>query len=173
MGLSLKLLLALASEVTLRSESRATHDQILLSPIQDCQTWRARSPYLHPPWTGCPGYTPRYYFPFSSPPTTRGATVDLSDPASTRGDWHTFPVGPRYIASARTAQTYRFLYYCVLILFAETCLSRRCLAIIASSCHTIPVFNGHVTIWITMSLNFKNESRPWTCLLTLVQWRLN
>jgi hypothetical protein len=27
-------------------------------------TWRARSPYLYPPGTGWPGYTPRHWFPF-------------------------------------------------------------------------------------------------------------
>jgi hypothetical protein len=43
-------------------------------------TWRARSPYLYPPGTGWPGYTPRHWVPFSSPPTTRREF----DPASTR-----------------------------------------------------------------------------------------
>jgi hypothetical protein len=46
--------------------------------------WRARSPYLHPPGTGWPSYTPRHWVPFSSPPTTRRATVEVFDPASTR-----------------------------------------------------------------------------------------
>jgi hypothetical protein len=36
-------------------------------------TWRATSPY--PPGTGWPSYTPRHWVPFSSPPTTRRATV--------------------------------------------------------------------------------------------------
>jgi hypothetical protein len=44
----------------------------------------ARSPYLYPPGTGWPGYTPRHWVPFSSPFTTRRATVDVFDPASTR-----------------------------------------------------------------------------------------
>jgi hypothetical protein len=47
-------------------------------------TWRARSPYLYPPGTGCPNYTPRHWVPFSSPPTARRATVEVFDPASTR-----------------------------------------------------------------------------------------
>jgi hypothetical protein len=38
-------------------------------------TWKARSPYLYPPRTGWPSYTPRYWVPFSSPPTTHKATV--------------------------------------------------------------------------------------------------
>jgi hypothetical protein len=48
-------------------------------------TWRTRSPYLYPPVTGWPGYTPRHSVPYSSPPTTRRATVEVFEPASTWG----------------------------------------------------------------------------------------
>jgi hypothetical protein len=41
-------------------------------------TWRGRSSYLYPPGTGSPSYTPRHWVPFSSPPTTRRATVEAS-----------------------------------------------------------------------------------------------
>jgi hypothetical protein len=54
----LQLLLVLFRAVILRSESRGTRDHILLSQIRDSQTWRARSPYLYPPGTGWPSYTP-------------------------------------------------------------------------------------------------------------------
>jgi hypothetical protein len=49
-------------------------------------TLRAKSPYLqvYTPRTGWPGYTPRHWVPFSSPPTTRRATVEIFEPASTR-----------------------------------------------------------------------------------------
>jgi hypothetical protein len=47
-------------------------------------TWRARSPYLYPPGTGWPGYTPGHWVPFSSPPTTRRTTMEVFDPSSTR-----------------------------------------------------------------------------------------
>jgi hypothetical protein len=47
-------------------------------------TSRTRSPYLYPTGTGWPGYTPRHWVSFSSPPTTRRATVEVFDPASTR-----------------------------------------------------------------------------------------
>jgi hypothetical protein len=47
-------------------------------------TWRARSPYLYPPRKGWPSYTSSHWDPFSSPPTTRRATVEVFDPASTR-----------------------------------------------------------------------------------------
>jgi hypothetical protein len=43
------------------------------------QTWRARSPYLYLLRTGWLSYFPRHLNPFSSPPTTRRATVDVSE----------------------------------------------------------------------------------------------
>jgi hypothetical protein len=55
----LKLLLALASAVNLKSDSRGTHDLILLSQIRDSPTWRARFPYLYTPGTGWPSYIPQ------------------------------------------------------------------------------------------------------------------
>jgi hypothetical protein len=47
-------------------------------------TWRVKSPYLYPPGTRWPGYTPRHRVSFSSPPTSLRATVEVLDPASTR-----------------------------------------------------------------------------------------
>jgi hypothetical protein len=47
-------------------------------------TWRARSPYLFTPGTGWYSYIPRHWVPFTSPPTTRRATVEIFEPASTR-----------------------------------------------------------------------------------------
>jgi hypothetical protein len=79
----LELMLVLVSAVILRSVSRGTHDHILLSQIGDSPTRRARSPYLCPSGTGWSGYTPRHWVPISSP-TTRKATVEVLDPASTR-----------------------------------------------------------------------------------------
>jgi hypothetical protein len=71
----LQLLLILASAVILGSESSGTHDHILLSQIRS---------YLYPPGTRWPSYSPRQWVPFSSPPTTRRATVEVFNPASTR-----------------------------------------------------------------------------------------
>jgi hypothetical protein len=42
----LQFLLVLASAFILRSETRGSHDHILLTQIRDFQTWRARSQYL-------------------------------------------------------------------------------------------------------------------------------
>jgi hypothetical protein len=47
-------------------------------------TSRARSQHLYPPGTGWPSYTPGHWVPFSSPLTTRRATVEVFEPASTR-----------------------------------------------------------------------------------------
>jgi hypothetical protein len=47
-------------------------------------TWRARSPHLYPLEAGWLSYTPRHWVPFSSPPTTRRAKVEVFEPASTR-----------------------------------------------------------------------------------------
>jgi hypothetical protein len=45
-------------------------------------TWRARSPCLYPLGTRWPSYTPRHWVPFSWPPTTRRAMVEVFEPAS-------------------------------------------------------------------------------------------
>jgi hypothetical protein len=71
-------------------------------------TWRARSPYLYLPETGCPSYTPRHGVPFSSPPTTRGAMVEVFEPESTRGTGLNPKLCPCYNPSARTAQKQLF-----------------------------------------------------------------
>jgi hypothetical protein len=47
-------------------------------------TWRARSSHLYPPGIRWPSYTPKYWAPFSSPPTTFRATVEVFGPAFTR-----------------------------------------------------------------------------------------
>jgi hypothetical protein len=54
------------------------------------KTWRAKSPYLHPPGTGWHGYTPRHWVPFTSPPTTRRATVEIFEPAFPRASREIF-----------------------------------------------------------------------------------
>jgi hypothetical protein len=80
----LQLLLALASAVMFRSEFCGTH-HVLLSQIRDSPNLEGQvPPYLYPPGTGWSGYTPRHRLPVSSPPTTRRATVEVFEPASTR-----------------------------------------------------------------------------------------
>jgi hypothetical protein len=81
----LQLLLDYDEAVIFCSKSRRTHEHILLSQIRDPPTWRVMSPYLYPSGAGWPSYIPGHRVPFSSPPTTRGATVEVFEPASTRG----------------------------------------------------------------------------------------
>jgi hypothetical protein len=57
----LQFLLVVGSAVILGSQSRVTRDHILLSQIQTPPVWRGRSPYLYPPGTGWPNYTPRHW----------------------------------------------------------------------------------------------------------------
>jgi hypothetical protein len=66
------LLLVLASAV-LRDSRPYFIAPILKAP----PTWRTRSPYLCPPETGWPRYTPGHWVPFPSPLTTRRATVEV------------------------------------------------------------------------------------------------
>jgi hypothetical protein len=76
----LQLLLALTSEVILRSKSHRTPFYCLR--IETLPSWRPRSPYLYPSGTGWPGYTPRHWVPFSSTPTICRATLEVFHPAS-------------------------------------------------------------------------------------------
>jgi hypothetical protein len=54
-NLIVQFLLSLAWAVTLGSESRRTHNHILLSHLRLPPTWRARPPYFYPPGIPTPG----------------------------------------------------------------------------------------------------------------------
>jgi hypothetical protein len=72
----LQLLLVLASTVVLKSEYRGTHDHILLSDIRDPPpNLEGQVPIF---------ISPRHWVPFSSPSTTRRATMEVFDLASMR-----------------------------------------------------------------------------------------
>jgi hypothetical protein len=81
----LQLLLVLASAFILGSEFRGTRDHILLSRIRDSPNLEGQAPHLYSTGTGWHSHTPRHWVPFSSPPTTRRATVEVFEPASIRG----------------------------------------------------------------------------------------
>jgi hypothetical protein len=85
----LQLLLALDSSVILGSESRGTHDHISLSQIRDLTKLEDQFPVFISPRNRWPSSTPRHWVPFSSPPTTRRATVEVLDHVST---WVATPV---------------------------------------------------------------------------------
>jgi hypothetical protein len=130
----LQLLLALASAVILGSESRRTRDHILLSQIRDYPNMEGQVPVFISPRNRVAQLYSRHWVPFSSPPTTSRATVDVFESASTRGStiycWilsESCPVmaaGPRYIALARMAQ--KAPIPAVTLLLLEYSLSRQC-----------------------------------------------
>jgi hypothetical protein len=95
----LQLLLVFLSAVILRSKSFGTHDDILVSQIQDSPTLRAKPLYLYTPGTGWPSYTPRHWVLFSSPPMTQRATVEIFEPTSMQDliPQLTFRVGPCFM----------------------------------------------------------------------------
>jgi hypothetical protein len=102
--------------------------------------WRARSPYLYSPGTGWLGYTPEHWVPFSSPPTTRRAKVELFEPA-TRFSWSSL-CKPRHGPYRKHS-----VIYCLSVSVAvETCLPRRCLAMTQCIHSTIPVYSRHAII---------------------------
>jgi hypothetical protein len=81
---NLLLLLVLASAVP-----RDSRPYIIVPILETLPTWKARSPYLYPPGTGCPRYTPGHWVSFPSPLTTRRATVEVFYPSSTRDNgWY-------------------------------------------------------------------------------------
>jgi hypothetical protein len=82
----LQLLLVLASALILRSESRETH-HILFYQIRDSPNLEGQVPVFISPLNRVAQLYPRHWDPFSSPPTTRRATVEVFDPAST-WDWN-------------------------------------------------------------------------------------
>jgi hypothetical protein len=77
----LQLLLVLASAVILKSESRRTHNHILLSQLRDTSNLEVQVPVFISPGPWWPSYIPKHWVPFSSPSTTRRATVEAFDPA--------------------------------------------------------------------------------------------
>jgi hypothetical protein len=85
----LQLLLVFASTVILRSTSHGTRDHILLSQIRNSPNLEGQVSIFTSPRNRVARLHPRHWVPFSSPPTTRRATVEVFEPASKWGisDW--------------------------------------------------------------------------------------
>jgi hypothetical protein len=124
------------------SESRGTRDHILLSQIRDSHNLEVQIPLLIFPGTQLPSYTPRQWVPFPSPPSTRKATLEVFEPASTRGPRFPTARASLYSLVADNTENTASEKYSVV----EKWLPRRCLAMTASSFATIPAFSRHVTI---------------------------
>jgi hypothetical protein len=146
-----KFLLVLASTVILDLESREIH---ALSRIRCSPTWTSRSPYLYPQGTMRLSYIPRYWFPFSSPPTTRRATVEIFEPASTRGSLftHVHVTAQMLPTKLRNVPRRKHLLHNILYCLVVCSLSWkftyfRCLAKTVSSRFTISALSHYVTIF--------------------------
>jgi hypothetical protein len=110
------------------------------------------SPFLYPPGTGCPGYIPRHWVPYSSPPMTCRATVEVSEFASTRISLNSNSLAPFFYSNfTRTEQKNSSIVNCVSVA-SEICLPSRCLAMYVSYDFTFPAFWRHATIYLTSSL---------------------
>jgi hypothetical protein len=79
----LQLLLSLARAVILRSESRRTHDHILMSPIRDSPNLEGQVPVFISPRNRVAQLYSQALVPFLSPPMTCRAMVEVFEPAST------------------------------------------------------------------------------------------
>jgi hypothetical protein len=79
----LQLPLALTSTVILSTKSCRNDDHYCLR-FETPPAWSVRFPFLYPPGTEWPSYTPRYWVPFSLPPMTYRTMVEVSEPSSTR-----------------------------------------------------------------------------------------
>jgi hypothetical protein len=86
-GRVLQFLLTFASPVILGIKSCGTHDHILLFLIRDLPAWKAKSLYSCHPRTAWPCSILRHWVPFSSPPMTRRATVEVLEPVSMSANW--------------------------------------------------------------------------------------
>jgi hypothetical protein len=89
-------------------------------------TSRARSSYLYPSGVGWPSYTPRHLVHFSSPPTTRRATLEVFDCAFTRGEPQHFAMDLVIWSRQGPHRKRPFHYCCILSLpWKHACLLSR------------------------------------------------
>jgi hypothetical protein len=90
-------------------------------------TLRAMSPYLYPPGTGWPGYTPRHWVPFSSPHATCRATVEVFEPSSTPlilAAWESCYIASRRPPTENTASSIIVCWFTA----AGMCLPHSCVS---------------------------------------------
>jgi hypothetical protein len=81
-------------------------------------TWKARLPYLYPPGSGWPGYTPNALVSFFVAPTTRRAMLEIFDPASTKVKSYITTDGQSASLSWNKAPIWGLrpdLYYCLTV----------------------------------------------------------
>jgi hypothetical protein len=92
--------------------------------IETPPIWRARSTHLYPPGKRWPCYSRRHWVPFLSPPTTRRATMEVFDPASTRVNISISSSNRCLNLSSDLFQSHfstRIFYFCIVFLTHVTC----------------------------------------------------
>jgi hypothetical protein len=114
----LRLLLVLASAVILGSESSGTHDHILLSQIRDSLSLVGQVPIFIYARNRVAQLYLQALGPFSSPPTTRMAMVEVFDPSSKRRSVDSLLT---VLLIASRHGPHRKHYYSVVVT-AQTCL---------------------------------------------------
>jgi D-serine deaminase-like pyridoxal phosphate-dependent protein len=143
----LSFIIAAGPRLRSHSEIRVPRDSdyILLSQIRDSPDLEGQVPGYISPRDRVPAYTPRHWVPFSSHPTTRRATVEVFDPASTRDDLPSFHNNFRVcFGEDRKENTmYNSSVVACITVAAGTDLANRCLTTTVSSgfqasCHIAP-----------------------------------
>jgi hypothetical protein len=116
--------------------------------------WKTRSPYLYPPGTGRPGYTPRHCVPFSSLSTTGTVTVEVFDPAPTRDIPKEESLATELLTSRKPEYRSppRTLRFTLFFRCHEKCLPNRWLAIRWNRNVLIePLTSNELPIWLHYS----------------------
>jgi hypothetical protein len=151
----LQLLLALASAVILGSEYRKSHDHILLSQIRDSPNLEGQVPEFMYPRNKVAQLYPQELGHLSSPPTTRRATVEVFESASSRGSLH------------REHSFQQFLYCCINVSTTPLPSNFRLFlfrySLFQPSCHNIQWF---------VYLCFRCRNNPVSLKLTVKYWNI-
>jgi hypothetical protein len=140
----LQLLLALASVVIPESESRGTHDHILLSQLETPPTWCARPTHIYiPKEQGAPVIPPGIGFPIRRLLRIIGLRWRYSNLPQRRGQLF-FKVR---VTLQRHGPHIKHRIGIRLFVAAEACLTNLSLAMAISSSFAIPAFSRHVTVY--------------------------
>jgi hypothetical protein len=132
----LQLLLVIASAFILRSKFLGTHDHIVLSQIRDSPNLEGQVRVFLSPRKTVAYLHPHALDPFLFPPRTRRSTVEVFEPASTRG--LQLLTGPGYNTSAPNAKKMSLLLLLYSLVTVNTCLSAE--PLLSNGCFIVACF---------------------------------
>jgi hypothetical protein len=128
-------------------------------------TWKARSIYwfIYPRNRVVQLHTPRHWVPFSSPPSTLRATVEVFEPASTRDQPQINYQSSLYDPGTDISQNFSSIIACSLVVGETTCPQSCSLAtaVVLSLVYTAVSWQ-----WIYMSQQLWRQARSWVDKLT-------